>query len=221
MEKQEIIQGLQGIVAPDRVLSDEASVLEATKDYCGFRVYQRADGKNCAPRAACVVQVSSTQEASAVLGFLNENRIDVVPRTGGSSVTLGLEPQEGGVILDGSRVNRVLDLNETNMTVTVECGTPLEYLEKYVNEKGYTTGHFPQSLPMASVGGLVATRSIGQFSTLYGGSEDLVVGLEAVLADGEVIRIKNVPRRSCGPDLRLLFIGNEGTLAFVTERRHS
>lgn len=217
MEKQEIIQGLQAIVAEDRVLTDEQSVLEAAKDYIGFRVYQRADGKNYAPRAACVVKVQSAKEASAVLKYLNDNRIDVVPRTGGSSVTLGIEPQEGGVILDGSLMNKILEVNEENMTVTALCGTPLEYLENYLNEKGYTAGHFPQSLPMASLGGLVATRSIGQFSTLYGGIEDLVVGLEAVMADGQIVRIKNVPRRSCGPDLRHLFIGSEGMLGFVTE----
>ena len=63
----------------------------------------------------------------------------------------------------------------------------------------------------------MATRSIGQFSTLYGGIEDVIVGLEAVLADGTVVRIKNVPRRSTGPDLRHLFIGSEGMLGFVTE----
>ncbi len=217
MEKQDIIKNLQGIVGADQVLSDEESVLGAAKDYIGFRVYQRADGKNFAPRAACVVKVKSTEEASKVLKFLNDNEVDVVPRTGGSSVTMGVEPQPGGVIIDGSLMNKIIDLNETNMTVTVACGTPLEYLENYLNERGYTAGHFPQSLPMASIGGLVATRSIGQFSTLYGGIEDLVVGLEAVLADGEVIRIKNVPRRSCGPDLRHLFIGNEGMLGFVTE----
>ena len=217
MEKDQILQGLANIVSADRILSDEQSVLDAAKDYIGYRVYQRADGKNFAPRAACVVKVQSAEEASQVLKFLNENHIDVVPRTGGSSVTRGVEPVPGGVILDGSLMNQILDVNETNLTVTVGCGTPLEYLENYLNERGYTTGHFPQSLPMASVGGLVATRSIGQFSTLYGGIEDLVVGLEAVLADGEVVRIKNVPRRSCGPDLRHLFIGNEGMLGFVTE----
>ena len=217
MEKKDIIEGLQAIVDADRVLTDEASVLEGAKDYIGFRVYQRADGKNFAPRAAAVVKVKSAEEASKVLKFLNDNNLDVVPRTGGSSVTMGVEPQEGGVILDGSLMNKILEINEENMTVTCLCGTPLEYLENTLNEKGYTTGHFPQSLPMASMGGLVATRSIGQFSTLYGGIEDLLIGLEAVMADGEIVRIKNVPRRSCGPDLRHLFIGNEGLLGFVTE----
>ena len=67
------------------------------------------------------------------------------------------------------------------------------------------------------MGGLVATRSIGQFSTLYGGIEDMVVGLEAVFPDGEVTRIKNVPRRAAGPDIRHVVIGNEGALCFITE----
>jgi alkyldihydroxyacetonephosphate synthase len=67
------------------------------------------------------------------------------------------------------------------------------------------------------MGGLVATRSIGQFSTLYGGIEDMVVGLEAVFPGGEITRIKNVPRRAAGPDIRHVVIGNEGALCFITE----
>jgi alkyldihydroxyacetonephosphate synthase len=67
------------------------------------------------------------------------------------------------------------------------------------------------------MGGLVATRSIGQFSTLYGGIEDMVVGLEAVFPNGAVTRIKNVPRRAAGPDIRHVVIGNEGALCFITE----
>ena len=217
MEKSAMISALQDIVGADQVLTDEQSVTLGAKDYIGFRVFERADGKELAPHAAAVVKVASAEEASKVLKFLNDNKIDVVPRTGGSSVTQGVEPVEGGITLDGSLMNKIIEVNETNMTVTVGCGTPLEYLENYLNERGYTTGHQPQSLPMASMGGLVSTRSIGQFSTLYGGIEDLIVGLEAVMADGEIIRIKNVPRRSCGPDLRQIFVGNEGLLCFVTE----
>lgn len=217
MDKNELIKELTSILSPEQVASSEDAVLEAAKDYIGFREFERADGKNFAPRAACVVRPRSVEEVSRVLKFLSENRVDVTPRTGGSSVTLSIEPVPGGVILDGSAMNEIIKVDEQNMSVTARCGTPLEYLENYLNEKGYSTGHFPQSLPMASLGGLLATRSIGQFSTLYGGIEDLVIGLEAVLSNGEVVRIKNVPRRSCGPDLRHLFIGSEGMLGFITE----
>ncbi len=217
MDTRELIRGLSAIVGGENVLSDEKTLVESAKDYIGFRIYERADGKYFAPRASCVVRPRDVEEASQILRFLNENRVDVTPRTGGSSVTQSIEPVEGGVILDGSAMSGILEMSETNMTVTVRCGTPLEQLENHLNERGYTTGHYPQSLPMAQVGGLLATRSTGQFSTLYGGVEDLVVGLEAVLPSGEIVRIKNVPRRSCGPDLRQLFIGSEGALAFITE----
>lgn len=217
MEKQELIQGLAAIVGDEGVLTDEQTIRESAKDYIGFRVFQRADGMDDTPQALCVVRPRSVDEVSGVLRYLNEKDIGVTPRTGGSSVTQGIEPVDGSVIIDGSALSGIIDINEKNLTVTAYCGTPLESLEKTLNERGYTTGHFPQSLPLAHLGGLVATRSIGQFSTLYGGIEDLVVGLEAVLPDGEIVRIKNVPRRSCGPDLRHLFIGSEGALAFITE----
>jgi FAD/FMN-containing dehydrogenase len=114
-------------------------------------------------------------------------------------------------------MNELIELNEKDLFVTASCGVSLEYLENYLNNRGWTTGHFPQSLPMAQIGGLVATRSIGQFSTLYGGIEDMVLGLEAVLPDGRIIKIKNVPRRSAGPDLRQIFIGSEGAIGFITQ----
>jgi FAD/FMN-containing dehydrogenase len=217
MDRQTIIDGLRAALGADRVQDDPAIIKKASADYIGFRQYERFDGKDWVPRASCVVKPRDTNEVSKALAFLNQHRIDTVPRTGGSSVTQSIEPEEGGVILDGSEMNGIIALNGEDMMVSAKCGTPLEYLENYLNERGFTSGHFPQSLPLAHLGGLIATRSIGQFSTLYGGIEDLLVGLEAVLADGEVIRIKNSPRRSVGPDLRHLFTGSEGMLGFITE----
>ena len=94
---------------------------------------------------------------------------------------------------------------------------PLQVLEDLARAQGCTTGHSPQSKPIAQLGGLIATRSIGQFSTLYGGIEHNVVGVEAVFVNGTVTRIKNVPRRAVGSDIRHIIIGNEGALCYITE----
>ena len=217
MDQNKMIAALQEIVGQEHVMTAPESIREASKDYIGYRRFERTYGVQNAPLGSCVVRVQDTAQVSQVLKFLNDNKIDTTPRTGGSSVTKSIEPVAGGVLLDGSDMNGVLELNETDMWVTCRCGTPLEQLENYLNERGYTTGHLPQSLPLAQMGGLVATRSIGQWSTLYGGIEDLLLGLEAVMADGEVVRIKNSPRRSVGPDLRHVFIGSEGMLGFITE----
>jgi alkyldihydroxyacetonephosphate synthase len=114
-------------------------------------------------------------------------------------------------------MNRIISIDHYNMQATVECGVPLQVLEDEVRKVGLTTGHSPQSKPVAHLGGLTATRSIGQFSTLYGGIEDMVVGCEVVFPGGTVCRIKNVPRRAAGPDIRHIVIGNEGALCYITE----
>jgi alkyldihydroxyacetonephosphate synthase len=165
-----------------------------------------------------VAMARSTEQVAEVLAFADANGINVVPRTGGTATEGGLETAVAhSIVLDGSAMDRILSIDAYNMQATCQCGVPLQALEDRAREQGLTTGHSPQSKPVAHMGGLVATRSIGQFSTLYGGIEDMVVGLEAVFPGGEVTRIKNVPRRAVGPDIRHVVIGNEGALCFITE----
>jgi FAD/FMN-containing dehydrogenase len=220
MEKEsnmsDLVKEIKAILGEDRVLTDQHTLNDNCSDLIGYRRWERFHGSYLAPKPLCVAKVNSAEEVSAVFKAVN-GRTNIVPASGKSCVTEGLRTTEGAIVLDGSSMNEVVSFDTTNYLVTVKSGTPLEYLEGHCNLRGYSTGHFPQSLPMAHVGGLVATRSIGQLSSLYGGIEDMVVGLEAVLPTGEIVRIKNVPRRAAGNDLRHLFIGSEGTLGFITE----
>lgn len=211
-----VVEELRRLVGEDRVDTDPDELRHASVDR--FKKYQSVHDIFDGPLPAAVVYATTTDEVARVLAFADAERLPVVPRTGRTSTEGGLETVvDGTVVLDGSRMDAILSIDAENMQATVQCGVPLQVLEDRLREQGLTTGHSPQSKPLAQLGGLVATRSIGQLSTLYGGIEDLVVGLEAVLPDGTVTRVKNVPRRAAGPDIRHLVIGNEGALCFVTE----
>lgn len=213
--KAEALEVFKKIVGDGKVLTDEETLKEGDATN---RSYAKAFGVYATPLPFCVINASGTQEISEVLKYCNDERISVIPRTGASSGEMLLEVvNDHTVILDASSMNEILKIDQENMMVTCQCGVPLQEVENRVNLLGLTTGHMPQSLPMAHVGGLVATRSIGQFSTYYGGIEDLLCGLEGVLPNGNVVRIRNVPRRAAGPDLRHLFMGSEGALGFITE----
>jgi alkyldihydroxyacetonephosphate synthase len=216
LKREQIVEALKNIVGDDQVVTDEQALKESSVDR--FRRFETYHGVYRLPIPAAIVNVNSTEGVAAVIKFANENKINVVPRTGQSATEGGLETAlEDSIVVDGSGMNQIIDIDTYNMQATVQCGTSLQELDDRLREQGYTTGHSPQSKPLAQLGGLVATRSIGQFSTLYGGIEDMVVGLEAVFPDGGITRIKNVPRRAAGPDIRHVIIGNEGALCYITE----
>jgi alkyldihydroxyacetonephosphate synthase len=216
LSAEAVVEHLLQILPADRVITDEKTLRERSID--NFRKLQAIFGVFTMTRPAAVAMVSSTAEAAAVLKFADEHGVNVVSRTGGTATEGGLETQvENSIVLDGSLMNEIISIDPYNMQATVGCGVPLQMLEDRCRELGLTTGHSPQSKPIASMGGLVATRSIGQFSTLYGGIEEMVVGCEVVFPGGIVSRIKNVPRRAAGPDIRHIVIGNEGALCFISE----
>jgi FAD/FMN-containing dehydrogenase len=213
--KTQLLEDLRSLFTPDQIVTEEEALKEYDSDN---RNYAKANGVYSAPLPVCIVNAASTEEVSKALKYCNERGVQVIPRTGASSYEWLLTAiNDREIVLDASAMNKVLKIDTENMCVTCQCGVPLNTLEETLQAKGYTTGHSPQSLPVAQMGGLVATRSIGQFSTYYGAIEDMLCGLEAVMPNGQILRIRNVPRRSAGPDLRHLFLGSEGGLAFITE----
>lgn len=216
LSRDQIVNDIKEILPEDQILTDEEVLKENSVDR--FRKYETIHDIYTQPIPAAVVKVKSADEISQILSYMQTHGINAVPKTGGSATEGGLETTvENSVVIDGSAMNQIIDIDPYNMHATVQCGVPLEELEEELREKGLTTGHSPQSKPLAQMGGLVATRSIGQFSTLYGGIEDMVVGLEAVFPNGEITKIKSVPRRAAGPDIRHVIIGNEGALCYITE----
>jgi alkyldihydroxyacetonephosphate synthase len=216
LTREDIVAALGSLVGADLVVTDPAALNAASVDR--FKKYTSVHGIFTGPIPAAIVNATTTQQVADVLKFAHDNHINVVPRTGRTATEGGLETiVENTIVLDGSHINEIISIDPVNMQATVGCGVKLQDLEDELRAQGLTTGHSPQSKPLAQMGGLVATRSIGQLSTLYGGIEDMVVGLEAVFPDGHVARIKDVPRRAAGPDIRHIIIGNEGALCFITE----
>src|SRR3984885_7910631 len=216
LNRESIVAAMTELLGPDAVETGDEQLKAASVDR--FKKYTAVHGIYDGPIPAAIVYPASTAEVAAILRFADENLVNVVPRTGRTATEGGLETVvEDSLVVDGSRMNAILSVDSVDMMAIVQCGVGLQELEDLLRAQGLTTGHSPQSKPLAQLGGLVATRSIGQFSTLYGGIEDMVVGLEAVSPGGQVTRIKNVPRRAAGPDIRHIVIGSEGALCFVTE----
>ena len=166
------------------------------------------------PHVVC--RPRTTQEVSLLLAYCNDRSIAVTPSGGRSGVCGAAIPLSAGVSLDMTFMQGIESIDTVSGVVEVLSGTFGPDLEKAVREHGLTIGHYPQSFDIATVGGWVACRGAGQYSTRYGKIEDMVHALEAVLADGTVITTGGAPAGAVGPDLSQLLLGSEGTLAVIT-----
>lgn len=166
---------------------------------------------------SCVVRPTNSEMVAIALKIAVKHACPVVPFGAGSGVTGAAVPQSGAIVIDLREMKEIVNFDPDNLMVTVEPGVMGGVLEQWLSNKGFTLGHYPQSLHLASVGGLVSTRSTGTFSSKYGGIEDLILGLEAVLPDGEVVKFRATPRSATGPNLVSLFVGAEGLFGIVTQ----
>lgn len=168
-------------------------------------------------KADAVVFPLNTEEVSVVLKFANENEIPVTPRGAGTNLVGSTVPLNGGIVLDLSKMNRILELDKETFTLTVEPGVLLKDVQSYVEERGLFYPPDPGE-KTATIGGNISTNAGGMRAVKYGVTRDYVRGLEVVLADGQVIEIgKKVIKDSSGLSLKNLIIGSEGTLGVITK----
>ena len=212
-------ESLARAVGADHVRDDRPARLghAAGRSYPDLIRLRSGDGSS-APDA--VVLPASTAEVTAVLAACADQRVAVVPFGGGTSVVGGVEPLRDGfsgvVSLDLGRLDRVVEVDRTSLTATLEAGLRGPEAERRLAAEGLTLGHHPQSFEYSTVGGWVATRSAGQASTGYGRIDELVEGLRLVAPAGE-LETRALPASAAGPDLRELAVGSEGVLGVICE----
>lgn len=206
-----------GAVCP--VDADAATLGEAGRDWWPLAMTWALDGQ-VGGRAGLVARPTSAEQVAAVLRLCDEARVPVTAAAGRSGVCGGSVPVHGGVVLDLCGMAGIVDVDDTSMLLDVLPGTFGDHLEHELRTThGATLGHWPQSIALSTVGGWLACRSAGQLSNRYGKIEDMVVGLDVVLADGRTIHTGGSPRAAVGPDLNQVFVGSEGTLGIIVGSR--
>ena len=185
----------------------------AVRDMWPFGLMEERDGLQ-RPKVL-VARPAGREQVTAILRWASANGVAVTPMGGATGVCGALAPRAGELVLDMGGFDRILDLDETNLVCRCESGVNGLVLEKHLNERGLTLGHFPSSLPGTTVGGLLATRSSGQESSYYGNIEDMVLGLAVVLPDGTFAAPRPGPRSAVGPALHQLWLGSEGAFGVI------
>jgi alkyldihydroxyacetonephosphate synthase len=198
------------------VVDEAKAVAEASRDWWPLAMHWSLGGE-VPVRAAVAVRPETTADVAAVVRVCADHLLPLTVTGGRSGVCGASIPLFGGVLLDITGLAGVGDVDIVSGVVEVLAGTFGPDLETDLQQRhGLSVGHFPQSFDLATVGGWVACRGAGQYSTRYGKVEDLVTGLEVVLADGTIIRTGGAPAAAVGPDLTQLFTGAEGTLGVIT-----
>jgi glycolate oxidase len=200
------LAALRDICGPERVFADDAR-----------RAIYGSDMLKRGRPADAVVTPGSADEIAAIARLCNTRRIPLVPRGAGTGYTGGAVPLHGGIVLSLERFNRIIEIDERNLIAIVEPAVITGDLQDAVEARGLFYPPDPASLRESSIGGNVAECAGGPRAFKYGTTKRYVLGLEAVLPTGEIVRtggktVKNV----VGYDLTQLLVGSEGTLAIIT-----
>ncbi|MCP4753378.1 MAG: FAD-binding oxidoreductase [Proteobacteria bacterium] len=212
---QTTIEALRQAVGAARISTEEHVLQERRRDYSFINELNDFQGRTV-PKPCCVAMPADTADVVKIVNVCRETQTTLIPFGLGSGVVGGVIANPEAVVLDMSAMKRIKKIDTYNLMATFEAGVRGSDAEAALNKQGLMLGHYPQSMDLSSVGGWVATRAAGQFSSAYGCIEDIVMGLEVVLPDGEVLETKLTPRAAAGPNLNEIFLGSEGTLGIVT-----
>ena len=208
MVRSEDLDFFRSVIGAEFVLVDEESLQR----------YGRDETENLLFPPEVVLKPADTQAIQSILKYCNQQHIPVTARGAGTGLSGGALPHLGGVSLSTERMNRIVEIDERNLQVTVEPGVITEVLQNAVKEKGLFYPPDPSSRGSCFIGGNIAENSGGPKAVKYGVVKDYVLNLEVVLASGEVIWTgANVLKNSTGYNLTQLMVGSEGTLGIVTK----
>lgn len=208
MISSHLLEQFTAIVGPENVITSNAGRL--VYSYDATPNYQSMPDAVIAPR--------NTNEVSSIINLCREHKIPLVPRGSGTNLAAGTVPSEGGIVLLFKHMNRILELDEENLTVTVQPGVVTLDMIAAVEKKGLFYPPDPSSMKISTIGGNINENSGGLRGLKYGVTRDYVMALEAVLPNGDVIRTGGkLAKDVAGYDLTRLLVGSEGTLAVITE----
>jgi glycolate oxidase len=212
-----VLDELVAICGADRVFSGRSARFNRARVPSPFPVHRWDDH---VPDA--VVLPVSAEEIAEVVRLANRHRLPVVPRAGGTGLTDGAVPLRHGIMVDVKLMNRILEIDHEDRTVTVQPGINMLKLNEELRKHGYIYPDNPASYPCSLVGGRIGTSGWSLIGARYGHTRDLVISFELVLPTGEIMRVgdgggRKIRKSSTGYQLKHLFMGHQGTLGIVTE----
>jgi FAD/FMN-containing dehydrogenase len=210
------VEKLSTLIDPAHISTDREYLNELSWDALSLgRIHPLKQPQFAAP--ICATRPVSTDEVRRIVLFANTEKIPIVTFGGGSGLMGGALSIRPNIVLDLRGMDQVLQIDTEARSTRVQSGTVLEELDRRLNETGFLLGHDPWTLPVATVGGAISTNSVGYRAGAYGSMGEQVLGLEAVLPNGEILRTRAVSKASAGINLNSLFIGGEGCFGVITE----